>query len=266
MSKQGSMSKQGQYSVFIGNRGWAYGFTSLAASRTFVAGHVGYRYDIHKGAKLVESGKVHPPTTGTGGRVWLVRNPSRRPMRGAFAGAARKWKTKTSSFVAGKRSKSRETHRHFREGYDAAEQKRAGNPAAVGYVQPKPGKATGRRIAVYQKADGRLVAGGELYDNLRDLLDHIDNRWQYVAKNPAVYSVYSDDGLLKEGFKTLDDARTFAKRMAIDQNTYVYRNEDRLTTYKMKFPKSRNPLPVGKMVTVKAKRLPGGRIELRGIR
>jgi hypothetical protein len=28
----------------------------------------------------------------------------------------------------------------------------------------------------------------------------------------------------------------------------------------------RNPLPVGKFVTVKAKRLPGGRIELRGIR
>ncbi len=217
------MSTIGQYSVFIGNSGWTYGFSSLNAARTFVAKHEGKRYDIHKGAKLVESGKVHPATPGTGGRVWLVKNPSHR-------------RSKNPTGIYPYSVHTAMGREYFRD-------MQAANRAAQ-VEADRMGKPVARRD---------LSGGQSLFYPKRN-------------PNPALYSVYSDDGLVKEGFKTLADARAFAKRMAIDQNTYVYRNEDRLTTYKMKFPKSRNPFPVGRYVTVKARRLPNGKIELRGAR
>lgn len=218
------MAAPGSYSVFIGSLGWFYNFPTMKAARTFVAGHEGRRYDIHKGSKLVESGKVHPPTPGTSGRVWLVRNPSRRnprrpPGYGTIKGAQRQWARQTASHVGGKRSKSRGTHKYFREGFAAADRseqeamrkKRQGNPnpkrTLVGHIKPKTG--TGRRIAVYEQTSGQLMAGGERYADMRDLLNHIDLRWHFVASNP---------------------------------------------------------LPVGRYVTVRAKRLTNGRVELRGIR
>lgn len=288
------MAPQGSYSVFIGNLGWFYGFPTITAARTFVAGHEGRRYDIHKGSKLVESGKVHAGVAG--GPPWLVRNPiGRNPRRppgyGTIKGAERQWKRQTDSHVAGKRSKSRGTHKYYREGFAAADRQ--------------------EQEAMRKKR----------------------------GANP--YSLYSDDGFIRGGIPTLSKAKEIAKKLAIDQNVYVYEapgpealysTPTKLkATYKMKYPKSRNPateygvvihgnaalskagfpslaaarkylghlmsrgvlrgrsmeilkidnvrmtstrvaekaynpLPVGKYVTVKAKRLPNGRVELRGIR
>lgn len=64
---------QGKYSVFVGNQGWVYGFHGLKQARDYVRGFPGKRYDIHKGPKLVESGKVHAGKPGT--TPWLVQNP-----------------------------------------------------------------------------------------------------------------------------------------------------------------------------------------------
>lgn len=47
-----------EYSVFIGNVGWKYDFATLKAARDYAAAHPGRRFDIHKGAKTVETGKT----------------------------------------------------------------------------------------------------------------------------------------------------------------------------------------------------------------
>jgi hypothetical protein len=252
------MSTIGEYSVFIGNSGWTYGFTSLKAARTFVAGHEGKRYDIHKGAKLVESGKVHPPTPGSGGKVWLVQNPRGNPRSPKYAYVLRhpgNWQDGTFKLLYADQAKQAN-----REAKTEGE-----NRVWVRQTTSNPAKKGGAKVKIFGKT---FRVGSKAHAIAEQQKKHFEDlqRSETGYKNPALYSVYSDDGLLKEGFKTLGDARAFAKRMAIDQNTYVYRNEDRLTTYKMKFPKSRNPLPAGRWVKVKARRLRNGRVELRGTR
>ncbi len=49
----------GQYSVLIRHRGWSFGWRTLGAAREYVRKvGAGHEYEIHKGAKKVESGSA----------------------------------------------------------------------------------------------------------------------------------------------------------------------------------------------------------------
>ncbi len=158
------------------------------------------------------------PRANPAKRIMGYSNPRRPPGYGSIKGAERQWKRQTASHVAGKRSKSRGTHKYFREGFAAADRqeqeairkKREGNPR--------------------RKTRGACVFCGKGM--------HVPAGEERACKRCA---------------------KRFDRQQAEQYHAAKARGAG------PNWPAA-NPLPVGKYVTVKAKRLPNGRVELRGIR